>query len=54
MEITFIFRNIEGYTSSGLGPRSFPVDRLAGRQAGRQKSLVFEIFQLAKLATLLL
>ena len=32
MEITVIFRKIEGYTPSGLGSRSFTVDRLAGWQ----------------------
>ena len=40
-EITFIFRNIEGYTPSGLGARSFPVDRLA-----EENLLVFEIFKI--------
>ena len=38
MEITFIFRKIEGYTPSGLGARLFPVDRLAD-----ENLLVFEI-----------
>ena len=47
-EITFIFRKIEGYTSSGSGARLFPVDRLAD-----ESLLVFEIFKIryqAKLA----
>ena len=32
-EITFIFRKFEGYIPSGIGSRSVPV----GRQAGRRK-----------------
>ena len=35
MDIMFIFRKFEGYIHSGIGSRSVPVDRLAGRQAGK-------------------
>ena len=35
-EITFIFRKFEGYIHSGIGSRSVPVGRLAGRPAGCQ------------------
>ena len=31
-EITCIFKKFEGYILSGIGSRSVPVDRLAGRQ----------------------
>ena len=31
MEITFTLRKNEGYMPSGLGGRSFPVDRLANK-----------------------
>ena len=31
MEIMFIFRKFEGYILSGIGFKSVPVDRLAGR-----------------------
>ena len=32
--ITFISRKFEGYIPSGIGSRSVPVGRLAGRLAG--------------------
>ena len=32
MEITLIFRKFEDHILSGIGPRSVPVDRLAGWQ----------------------
>ena len=35
-EITFIFRKFEGYIPSGIGTRSVPVSRQAGRLAGWQ------------------
>ena len=35
MEITFTLRKHGGYRTSGLGSRSFPVVRQAGRQVGR-------------------
>ena len=41
MEITFIFRKIEGYTPSGLGARSIPVDRLSDKNL-----LDFDIFKI--------
>ena len=50
MEITFIFRKFEGYIPSGIGARSVPVSRLAGRQAGRQKREIFKILWWAKFA----
>ena len=44
-EIPFIFRKFEGYAPSGLGSRSIPVDRQAGRLAGRQtKTVLFSRF----------
>ena len=42
LEITFIFRKVEGYTPSGLGSRSFTVDRLVGWLVG-ENLLFFEI-----------
>ena len=51
MEITFIFRKIEGYTPSGLGSRSFTVDRLAGWPAD-ENLLFFEVFKIRKWAKL--
>ena len=36
-EIMLIFRKFEGYIPSGIGARSVPVSRQAGRQAGRRK-----------------
>ena len=35
MEIVLIFRKFEGYILSGIGSRSVPVDRQAGRLAVR-------------------
>ena len=46
-----IFRKIEGYTPSGLGSRSFTVDRLA-RWLADENVLFFKIFKIRKRAEL--
>ena len=44
-EISFIFGKFEGYILSGIGSRSVPVDRQAGRQAVRRKCDLVGIFK---------
>ena len=44
-EIMFIFRKFEGYIPSGIGSRSVPLGREAGRLAD-ENVILFEIFKI--------
>ena len=44
-EIMFIFRKFEGYIPSGIGSRSVPVDRQAGKLSD-ENIISFEFFKI--------